>query len=793
MKRNNIYLLITLLSILLSCNSDEKVNGNGFVRIGIITNTSVITKAEGDVEIKNIRLVISNVTENSSDKDWSKEYNFAPDAPSEDIELAPGNYKLVAIASNGSEVADGFTPAYMGEAMVEVTAGNTSTAWIECKLTTVKVLVEYASSVVGTYQTEYKTVVGGVAFSGEEKRAGYIAPGNLSVDFMFKDNAGSWQTISLDKIAEAKAQEYYKIKISMKSTEGEGDGSSEGAANITIQIGKENPKDIEIGIVLPKVVVTTLEAENVEYTTATLKGSYLSSSGTVPSVNKQMFYYRKTSESPWTTIQAQGKRSAEFNYQASLEGLVASTTYEYKFMEKGETKEFTTKTPDITLDKNYRGVTTAVVYGELAEANKNSTLTPFFKYRKGSSGDWSQPVNAILVTEGDYRYKALLEGLDANTIYEYKFMEFTEESKSFTTLQSIQVLKAVTGADYATITCDIPGIKVGDAILLNLKEYDEATWAYVRKEHDVVNSDIVNDQFVCKFGNLTQDATYYIDDETKSFTTLYNADFDNWYTVGKSVYTGVESEGTNSFWDTGNPGAATLSKNPTDKESSDVHTTGGNAVKMVSQYVGVEFLGLGKFAAGNIYIGHYCDTYTSGGYGARIRFGRPFGSRPTQLKGWYKYTRGTNVKYGSDPYKQELKNSGGDQCAIYIALTNNMGLDGDFGKTAFEIDNHGSDDPGSFKYKSTIDFSENNKNIIAYGSISAEEMKGSFDSDGKTVIWKPITIDLDYRDLASEPKYIMVVASASKYGDFFAGAANSTMFIDDFELVYDYTKPPYTN
>ena len=55
MKRNNIYLLITLLSILLSCNSDEKVNGNGFVRIGIITNTSVITKAEGDVEIKNIR------------------------------------------------------------------------------------------------------------------------------------------------------------------------------------------------------------------------------------------------------------------------------------------------------------------------------------------------------------------------------------------------------------------------------------------------------------------------------------------------------------------------------------------------------------------------------------------------------------------------------------------------------------------------------------------------------------------------------------------------------------------
>ena len=75
----------------------------------------------------------------------------------------------------------------------------------------------------------------------------------------------------MDKIAEAKAQEYYKIKISMKSTEGEGDGSSEGAANISIQVGEENPRDIEVGIVLPKVVVTTLDAENVLTNSATLK------------------------------------------------------------------------------------------------------------------------------------------------------------------------------------------------------------------------------------------------------------------------------------------------------------------------------------------------------------------------------------------------------------------------------------------------------------------------------------------------------------------------------------------
>ena len=75
MKKNSLFLIVALLTTLFSCNSDEKVNSNGFIRIGVVTNTSVITKAEEDVEIKNIRLVISNITENSSDKDWSKEYN----------------------------------------------------------------------------------------------------------------------------------------------------------------------------------------------------------------------------------------------------------------------------------------------------------------------------------------------------------------------------------------------------------------------------------------------------------------------------------------------------------------------------------------------------------------------------------------------------------------------------------------------------------------------------------------------------------------------------------------------
>ena len=153
--------------------------------------------------------------------------------------------------------------------------------------------------------------------------------------------------------------------------------------------------------------------------------------------------------------------------------------------------------------------------------------------------------------------------------------------------------------------------------------------------------------------------------------------------------------------------------------------------------------------------------------------------RPTQLKGWYKYTRGTSIDRG-DHNVEELKNSGGDKCAIYIALTDNEGLVDDNGvKTAYEVNNNKEGSPTRY----TVDLSEANKDVIAYGSITDEESKGSFDESGN-VVWKQFTIDLKYRDLTRKPKYIIVVASASKYGDFFTGSESSVMLIDDFELVY---------
>ena len=250
---------------------------------------------------------------------------------------------------------------------------------------------------------------------------------------------------------------------------------------------------------------------------------------------------------------------------------------------------------------------------------------------------------------------------------------------------------------------------------------------------------------------------------TEAQTALKYADFNEWYQNQKAWYAIPEAEATsfdnhkgylNSFWDSGNMGAATMSKNPTE-EAKGTEAHNGSSVKMSSQFVGL--FGIGKFAAGNIYTGHYYETIISP-MGAKIFFGQSFTSRPTQLKGWYKYTRGTTVDYPKedDTRKTELQNSGGDQCAIYIALADNVGLDGGGQNYAFQIDNTlSADEPDNFKYKNTIDFSEDNKNIVAYGTITEDEAKGT---NGQ---WKEFTIDLEYRDLTRVPKYIIVVASAS--------------------------------
>lgn len=260
---------------------------------------------------------------------------------------------------------------------------------------------------------------------------------------------------------------------------------------------------------------------------------------------------------------------------------------------------------------------------------------------------------------------------------------------------------------------------------------------------------------------------------TEAATALYNGGFDNW-AYGTGTYSSTwfadfaqKQEGfdyvagfNTSFWDSGNIGTSTGmaallgAKNPTSPEESIVHTPGGKAAKLASEYVVIQF------AAGNIYTGNYQETIMDP-MGARINWGQPFTSRPTALHGWIQYTPG-KVNRGEDsnlPANATLHKGDTDQNAIYIALSDKG--------SQYEINN------GEKKF---IDF-ENDPNIIAYGELPQAECV-------KTDGWKEVTIPLVYRALDRKPTHIIIVFSASKYGDYFVGSDSSVMYIDDFELVY---------
>ena len=356
-----------------------------------------------------------------------------------------------------------------------------------------------------------------------------------------------------------------------------------------------------------------------------------------------------------------------------------------------------------------------------------------------------------------------------------------ESTKTYTYVIPVELKEVAAGLDATSVnawakfaylegTATVKGMELDNSLVkLQYKTLSAPGWTPLdaTKENDVYKATATGLESSTEY----QYRMYYKNGDTEfvsdtiAFTTeeeeaLYNGDFDNWYQASSVWYAVAEADYNdgNAFWDSGNKGASLMKKNPTSPEESVVHTPGGKSAKLQSQYVGIGGA-LGAFAAGNLYSGHFVKTI--GMSGAEIQFGSEFTGRPTQLHGYFQYTAGTVDYYGdSTPSDALVKEGGTDMNSIYIALS-----DADAPYTV-------NTKEGTF-----VDF-DNDPNIIAYGELPVSECV-------TTSGWKEFTIDLKYRDLTRKPKYIIVVASASKYGDFFTGSTSSVMYIDDFELVYD--------
>jgi hypothetical protein len=73
-----------------------------------------------------------------------------------------------------------------------------------------------------------------------------------------------------------------------------------------------------------------------------------------------------------------------------------------------------------------------------------------------------------------------------------------------------------------------------------------------------------------------------------------------------------------------------------------------------------------------------------------------------------------------------------------------------------------------------VDF-DNDPGIIARGYIDVNRTSGYIE----------FVIPITYRSTTRIPRYVVIAASASKYGDYFTGSTSSVMYVDEFSFIYD--------
>lgn len=251
---------------------------------------------------------------------------------------------------------------------------------------------------------------------------------------------------------------------------------------------------------------------------------------------------------------------------------------------------------------------------------------------------------------------------------------------------------------------------------------------------------------------------------TENTFELPNAGFEEWSFSNKCYW--PYSEGATPFWGTGNPGATSLGDqfNLTTPYADEVRpgSEGTTSAKLQSMFPNMA--GVGKFAAGNMFLGRFAGTFGTNGV---VHFGRSCTARPVALHGWYKYTCGTIDKVGKVPSSRpDIAIGSPDEGQILVAV-------GSWDPAEYGGD---EDSPVAIdtRDESTF-FSTKSDAIIGVGEILLTES-----TDG----WVEFTLPIEYKSTSEIPTHLIVVFTGSHFGDYFTGSTQTCMLVDDLELVY---------
>lgn len=694
---------------LAGCSADSPfdTDGEGILRLRMVVNSEV-TRAAMDQQT----LADSCWIYISDSKGLLYKYHGLENLPAS-LPLRSGQY--VAEAWTGDSVSASFdSKFYRGYQSFDISRDNVSSVVVNCRIANVVASVNPADNVkdkIRNYTVTISNTAGSLDFNADNVATAhgyYMMPdGDSTLTWNITgENADGKAFTKSGKVENVKRAHEYILNLKY-NPDVSGDDTGGGFITVTIN-------DVEL---LVEDEVTLHSAPVIKGENFDASAVFSSPQGSFSDMVFQIYAY-------------QGFSSLQLSTQSATQlGLPTST---FDLLNLTDDAEATLRSAGILWQTTYKPdleQTTALVTlkGSMLNKLENGEHTIDFsavdKQGRTRLLSWKINVSDNAVEAFDIdptmvrSYSATLRGSLVKEEYTNPGFEYRKQGES--TWQKVAGVLTRASQEYtATLTSLLPG----------------TTYEYRAVADNFTNTKVLT---------FTTEAIF----------TIPNAGFEQWTKNDKGTWIPGASA-TPTFWDTGNHGSITLGKNITNPVTDILHS-GTYSAQLTSQFVGI--LSVGKFAAGNIFVGTYDGTDGTDGI---LTFGRPFnGSHPVKLRGWANYRPGT-VEYAGGG----LSKGDTDQGMIYIALTT---------KTYKIETKNTSSHP-------RVLFDPNDAGVLAYGEIV---WTGNFGDDGELAEFE-ITITPRSNYWTSQPAYIVLVASASRYGDYFAGGS-SILYLDDLELVYE--------
>ena len=546
----------------------------------------------------------------------------------------------------------------------------------------------------------------------------------------------------------------------------------------------------------PVISISTGAAEP-SYTTCTLRASIECREAV-----QCYFEYRPEGATNWLSTTLNTVDAGAVEYTATIDGLSMGTTYEYRAVAKSAVSQHQGNEQTFSTTPNpVESISTGAATPSLRTAELNGSIScredvqVQFEYRKHGETLWQSTPASNIAAGIDIPLTATISGLEPETTYEYRavatsnvgehhgnVMELTTESQ----VTSISTDAAAPWAKFAHVSAEV---ECREAVPMGFeyRQQGSPTWTQTATQMGAVGINaytititalqpnttyeyraVAISNVGSKYGNIL---TF----KTETAPTVPNLGFENW--CSEEISGGIAwtipythwkpwPDGGMEFWITKNRWLHQDISNWTPQQRRDSNTIpddnskSGRAVKMetVRNQGEKAAIDWGGAIPGCIFSGTIGDRGSGGKEWQSVKMGQPYTGRPTTLSGWYKYAPQTIDRHlDKADYAEGARHVGNlDTALIYIYLL-------DWSARTDKFLNDGEKPAAN--------------EIVAYGE---------FMPNGTTSTYTQFNIKLNYSKTNVKPTHIIIYATSSRYGHWLTGGEGSTLWIDEFELGFDY-------